>query len=130
MIQIKVVSGLRAGDSHVARRFPVRVGRSPKSHLKLEDAGTWDDHCEVLLDRSRGFLLKVHPNAMVTVNRDPVPDEVILRNGDHIQVGGATLSFWLAETTQHGFRVREFLVWTGIILLTASQIALIYFLSQ
>ena len=61
------------------------------------------------------------------MNGEPV-QSALLRNGDSIQLGAATVQFWLAEVRQRGLAGREFLVWTGIALATLSQLALIYLL--
>jgi hypothetical protein len=50
----------------------------------------------------------------------------VLRNGDTIELGALKLQFWLAETRQFGLRLRETLVWLGIIAVFFAQFGLIY----
>ena len=125
MVQLKILSGKMAGSSFGARRFPVRVGRSPKADLRLEDEGVWDRHLRLEFNRNEGVVLHAEPNALAAVNGHPL-DSAPLRNGDVIQVGSATLQFWLAEARQSALGIREALTWLGIVAICLGQIALIY----
>jgi len=51
-----------------------------------------------------------------------------LRNGDLIQIGSSKLQFWLSETRQFSLGLREWLLWSGIAIISMGQIALIYLL--
>ena len=55
-------------------------------------------------------------------------NDVLLRNGDLIQLGSSKLQFWLSETRQRGLRFREWLTWSGIAAISLGQVALIYWL--
>ena len=129
MIQLQILSGKQAGIFWNARRFPVRVGRAPASDLQLEDDGVWDEHFELALVRTEGFTLSAHPGAIVTVNQSPV-QTVRLRNGDLITAGSAKLCFRLGDNRQRGLCLREWFVWTLIVGVCLSQVALIYWLLQ
>ncbi len=126
MIQLNVLSGKSAGSQTVVRHFPFHVGRSPENHLQLDDDGVWDRHISLEF-QSGGFDLAVAPNALIAVNGEPFQNQT-LRNGDMITIGSAKLQFWLTAARQRGLRLREFFVWTLIATVTASQIALIYWL--
>ncbi|MDB6020840.1 MAG: domain containing protein, partial [Pedosphaera sp.] len=52
--------------------------------------------------------------------------EVVLRNGDAIEIGALKIRFWLGETRQGSLRPREWLTWTAFVLLIAAQLFLIY----
>ncbi len=127
MVQLRVLSGKKAGTAWVSRGFPVRVGRSPAADLKLDDSGVWDQHLRLDFDLARGFVLTAQPNALVAVNGHPV-SQAVLRNGDAIDLGSSRLQFWLAETRQCGLRFREGLTWIGIVVTSVSQVTLIYWL--
>jgi pSer/pThr/pTyr-binding forkhead associated (FHA) protein len=127
MIQLKVLSGRKAGDQLVVRRFPFRMGREPGVELVLDDPGVWADHAQIEFIKGEGFVLSTHADAVTSVNGEPV-QSALLRNGDAIQLGGATVQFWLSDVRQRGLAGREFLVWTGILLATLSQLVLIYLL--
>jgi len=129
VIQLQVLSGKQAGLPWVARRFPVRIGRSPASDLQLEEPGVWEDHVELTLDPAQGVLLAPKSDALVTVNREAV-QSARLRNGDTIEVGSVRLQFWLAETRQRGLRVREWFVWSWVAAVSLGEVALIYWLLQ
>src|SRR5262245_40093981 len=111
MIQLQVLSGQQAGTRWQARRFPVQIGRGAACDLRLEDDGVWDQHCQLTLDADAGILLAVQPNAMLTVNREPIEGPHRLRNGDSIELGAARLRFWLADPVLRSSRLREAFVW-------------------
>ena len=127
MIQLQILSGKQAGTRWVARRFPVRIGRSTANDLQLEENGVWDEHLELTLDPAQGLLLTPRPDALVTVNRQAV-QAIRLRNGDSIEIGSVQMRFWLAEIRQRGLRIREWFVWTLVAVISFGQVALIYWL--
>jgi len=127
MVQLKILSGSKAGTVWVARRFPVRVGRSTDSDPRLEEPGVWEQHFEVQFKPREGFLLNAQPNALVSVN-SVRSDGVLLRNGDLIEAGSLKLQFWLTETRQKRMQVREWLTWIAIGAVCLGQVALVYWL--
>ena len=127
MVQLKILSGKKAGAVWTARRFPVRIGRAPASDLCLEEDGVWDRHLLLQFRRSDGFVLTTEPDALAAVNGEPI-GEAVLRNGDSIELGALRLQFWLSETRQFGLGWRETLTWLGIGLVCAAQAGLIYLL--
>jgi pSer/pThr/pTyr-binding forkhead associated (FHA) protein len=129
MVQLKILSGKKAGAVWVARRFPVRVGRSAASELQLEEDGVWDEHFQISFDPAAGFLLATRPDALVTVNGQPAQD-ALLRNGDLLEIGSLKLQFWLAESRQRGLLAREAFLWAMVTAVFLSQIALIYWLIE
>lgn len=128
MVQLKILSGKMAGTERVARHFPFRIGRSPAADLQLEEDGVWDQHVELAFDAASGFVLSTHSNALATINGHAFR-EVILRNGDALEIGALKICFWLAETRQTSLRLREWLTWAALVLITAGQVVLIYRLS-
>ncbi|MEI6193841.1 MAG: FHA domain-containing protein [Verrucomicrobiota bacterium] len=127
MIQLNILTGKKAGTHTVARHFPFRVGRAPGNELQLEDDGVWDQHLTLEFQPQSGFNLATAPDALVTVNGDPVHNTT-LRNGDTITVGSVKLQFWLAAAAQGSLRVREGFVWTLLALVTLGQFILLYWL--
>ena len=130
MIQLQILSGKQAGVFWNARRFPVRIGRTASCDLKLEDDGVWDEHFRLSLSTADGFNLLAHPGAIVSVNQVAVQTAARLRNGDIITAGSAKLCFRLGDNRQRGLRLREWFVWTVIVGVCLSQVALIYWLLQ
>ena len=126
MVQLNLLSGKKAGASMLARRFPVRVGRSPANDLRLDDEGVWEEHLEISLQQG-GFSVKTLGGALTALNGEPV-FESVLRNGDTIQLGAAKLQFWLAETRQARLAFREWATWLGIAGISLAQVALVYYL--
>jgi hypothetical protein len=127
MVQLKVLSGKRAGTTWVARRFPVRIGRSGATDLQLEEVGVWDQHLQLDFDPAEGIVLSVQQNALASVNGQPV-HQAVLRNGDAIEIGSLRMQFWLSETRQAGLRLREGLTWAGIAAISLGQVGLIYWI--
>jgi pSer/pThr/pTyr-binding forkhead associated (FHA) protein len=127
MVQFNILSGKKAGAQPTARRFPFRIGRAAGNDLQLDDDGIWDQHLTVEFNRQKGFTLATAPNALVTINGGPV-QTAILRNGDFITLGSAKLQFWLAAARQRGLHLREAFVWALLAAVTATQLALIYWL--
>lgn len=129
MVQLKILSGKKAGTIYVARHFPVRIGRAANSDLQLEEPGVWDQHLLLQFSPVEGLLLTAQGQALVRVNDQPM-QQAVLRNGDALELGAARLQFWLGETRQYGVRLRETLTWVGIGAISAGQVALIYWLMQ
>lgn len=129
MVQLDIVSGKMAGTAWLARRFPVRIGRSPEADLRLEDDGVWDQHLELSLDRAEGFVLQVQSPAVAAVNDEPI-DRARLRNGDAIALGSARLRFWLRPACQSGLWVREAVVWLLLVGVFAGQLLLLNWLGR
>jgi pSer/pThr/pTyr-binding forkhead associated (FHA) protein len=125
MVQLKVLSGKKAGTAWVARRFPVRIGRSPAANLQLEEDGVWDQHLQLDFNPAEGIVLSAQSNALVAVNGQAV-QQTVLRNGDSIDLGSSKLQFWLADTRQTDLRLREVFTWAAIAAISIGQVALIY----
>ena len=125
MIQLKIISGQAAGDNHVVRRFPFRIGRAPENDLRLEAPGVWDKHITLEFAKAEGFLLRTAPDAFVAINEQP-QTSARLRNGDIISFGSAKIQFWLAAPRQRGLRLREAFVWVLLLGITLIQLGLIW----
>ena len=129
MIQLRVLRGKQAGAQRCFRRYPIRVGRQPQADLPLEDAGVWDNHLEIHLSPSEGHFLTSRPGALTVLNTRAV-QTARLRPGDRIQLGGAEIEFELAPVPQKADRWREILLWCGLGVLCAVQLALVYWLER
>ncbi len=127
MVELRIFSGKTAGTKVVARRFPVRIGRSRVCDLRLEENGVWDQHAQIEFDRSEGLVLEPADNAIVSINGHPVR-RTVLRTGDIIEVGSAKVRFWLSEPRQTGLALREGLTWAAVAAISLGQIGLIYWL--
>ncbi len=127
MVQLRILSGKKAGTAWVTRRFPVRVGRAASADLQLEEDGVWDQHFQIQLSRTEGFLLHARSEAPALVNGHPT-EQAVLRNGDIIELGAVKLQFWLGENSQAGLALREWLTWMGIAAVALGQAGLIYWL--
>lgn len=127
MVQLRVLSGSRADDLRIVRRFPFHVGRAADNDLPLNADGVWNYHFKLEFKPQEGFTFQTFDEAFAAVNDQP-QTAARLRNGDIITFGSAKIQFWLAPARQRGLRVRELLVWTMIAAVTASQVALICWL--
>ncbi|MDB6053296.1 MAG: domain containing protein [Verrucomicrobiales bacterium] len=126
MVQLHISSGLKAGSRVVARHFPFKVGRGPKNDLVSHEPGVWEEHCSLTLDKE-GVQLHAVGAALISVNQMAVKDHR-LKNGDMIALGGLKIIFSLSPTIQSGLWLREAFTWALLITITASQVALIYWL--
>jgi hypothetical protein len=129
VVQLKILSGKMAGTLWVARRFPLGIGRGAACGLRLDDAGVWDQHLILELDRTAGFSIKTAPNALVRVNGQ-ASSETLLRNGDTIEVGAVQIQFWLGPVRQGRQYLREALSWGAITAAVLGQIAVLYWLLE
>lgn len=129
MLQLQILSGKSAGVFWHARRLPVRVGRATGNDLQLADDGVWNEHFTVALNPAEGFVLSVHPGALVTVNQTPA-SSTRLRNGDLITAGSAQFCFRLSETRQRGLHLREESVWALVLGVILGEAVLIGWLWQ
>jgi len=127
MIQLKILSGKKAGSSLVARRFPVRIGRASSANLQFEEDGVWDQHLRLDFKPREGFLLSPEPNALATIDGESLEPR-LLRNGDTVEIGALKIQFWLSDTRQRGLGFREWLTWLSIAAISFGQIAAIYVL--
>ena len=127
MVQLKILSGANAGTEHVARRFPCVIGRASSADCRVSDAGVWDQHLELDLKIPTGFVLRLQPNALARVNGQPF-EEILLRNGDLVEIGAVKIQFWLGELRQTSLAWRELATWLALAALCAVQLGLIYWL--
>jgi hypothetical protein len=127
MVQLRILSGKKAGATWVARRFPVRIGRAAGVDLQSQEDGVWDQHLLLDLNPATGFVLTTEPSALASVNGHSI-QQTVLRNGDEIQLGSLRLQFLLAETCQFGLGLREVLTWSAIAGISLAQLALLYWL--
>jgi predicted component of type VI protein secretion system len=121
MIRIEILSGKLAGTTWVARRFPVRLGRSADADFQSSEPGVWEQHAAIETDRREGCVLKAQADAAVLLDGKPI-QFAPLRNGDVIELGSLKLRFWLGEAQQKALTAREAVVWAilaGVVLLEA-----------
>lgn len=116
-----------AGSQCDARHFPFVIGRSPSAQCRVEEQGVWEQHLSIVLDRDRGCVVTVQPDAIASVNGQVVR-EAVLRNGDVISIGASQIRFLLGPTNHRSLRLREWLTWLALASLSFGQVALIYWL--
>lgn len=129
MVLLKVLSGNAAGREFTARRLPFSIGRAPDAGLSLTDDGVWERHCRISLQPGGGLMITSDQDAVTLVNDERVR-ETRLRNGDTIQLGAATLQFWLSQPRQTGLRLREALTWLAVFALAGLQVAAFHWLTR
>lgn len=127
MVQLSFLSGKMAGGHHDVRQFPFVLGRSANAHCRLEEEGVWDQHLQISLSSSEGFVLSVQPNAIASLNGQVV-QQAVLRNGDMLSIGCSQIRFLLGPTRQRSLAWREYATWTAFVLLCLAQVAIIYWL--
>jgi hypothetical protein len=125
MVQLKILSGKKAGTETVIRHFPFYVGRDVNCGLPLDEPGIWDKHFQIDLNSPDGFVLTTEPNTSVTIDGTTV-QRAPLRNGETIEIGLTKILFGLSPTLQKSLALREWLTWIALAGLCLGQIALIY----
>ena len=113
MVQLRVLNGSRAGTAFVASRFPVTIGRAGGDDFQVIDPGVWEQHLQLDFQVPDGFRLRRLGQGRASVNGTEF-DELVLRNGDVIDLGAAKLQFWLGEVRQSNNRLRESLFWLAL----------------
>jgi hypothetical protein len=127
MVQLRILSGPKAGGLQAVRRFPFHIGRAADNDLSLDAPGIWDYHFMLDFKHSEGITMQTFDEAFATVNDQP-QTAAQLRNGDIISFGSAKVQFWLAGPSQRGLRLRELFIWALLALVTAGQLALLFWL--
>jgi hypothetical protein len=127
MVQLRILSGSKAGGLQAVRRFPFHIGRAADNDLCVDGDGIWDYHFMLDLRPGEGFTFQTFDQAFATVNDAP-QTSLTLRNGDVISFGSVKLQFWLAPPVQRGLRVRELFVWMLLLVVSVGQITLISWL--
>ena len=125
MIELRLLSGTKAGAKWSARRFPVRIGRGEKADFQVVEPGVWEEHLRVDFVPRQGIELRVQGDAIATVNGQPFR-ATHLRNGDVIGLGSVRLQVWLGETQQRDGRWREWMLWGLIAAISLAQVVLVY----
>ena len=123
MVQLRVLNGSRAGTAQTASRFPCTIGRASGDDLQLVEAGVWENHLQLDLHLPDGFRLCRLGQGRASVNGSEF-DELVLHNGDVIELGAVKVQFWLGEVRQSDNRARETLVWLGLAALVLLEAAL------
>ncbi len=127
MVQLRVLNGSRAGTAQTVSHFPCTIGRSTGDGLQLVEVGVWENHLQLDLQVPAGFRLCRLGQGRASVNGSEF-DELVLHNGDVIELGAVKVQFWLAEVRQSDNGARETLVWLGLGALILLEAALIVWL--
>lgn len=125
MVQFRVLNGSRAGTAQTASRFPCTIGRANGDDLQLVEAGVWENHLQLDLQVPDGFRLRRLGQGRASVNGSEF-DDLLLRNGDVIELGAVKVQFWLAEVRQSDNRARETATWFALGALALLEGALLF----
>ncbi len=126
MVDLQILSGMRAGSNFRGAKFPIRVGRAEGLDLSVDESGVWPKHFQIIW-QSQGLMLEAEPDALVSVN-DVAVRQAALRNGDIITLGSLKLRFNLSAVRQSSIALREWLTWIGLGALCLGQVTLVYLL--
>jgi len=128
MVKFRFLSGKMAGHSIEASHFPFTIGRSAKVDFRIEEPGVWDEHAELRLLDNDLFELTLQSGAKGSLNGHPF-EKAAVRNGDTVELGGAKLQFYLAETQLKDWLWPERLLWGFLGAIVLSQVFLFYWIS-
>jgi hypothetical protein len=118
MVELRILTGSRAGSVVLVSETPFSIGRSHRASLTLADPGIWDRHAVLERDPDCGFKIRAEGAAMLVVEGNWVREHS-LRNGDILECGAARLRFSLGAPVQ---RTGNWMVWAAFLLLAAVTI--------
>ncbi len=127
MVQLKILSGKKAGTEWSARHFPFTVGRASSDDLQIDDAGIWEKHFEISSKLPDGFILHAKNESPVAIDGKSTP-EAILKNGDTIEIGATKIQFRLSPVKQKNLLGTEIAIWITLAIIFISQSTLLYWL--
>ncbi len=93
--------------------------------MQLVEAGVWENHLQLDLQVPAGFRLRRLGEGRACINGAEF-DELVLHNGDVIELGAVKVQFWLGAVRQSDNRAREMLVWLGLGALVLLESLLIF----
>jgi len=125
MVLFRVLSGKQAGATQQIARLPLVIGRHASVGFRLEEEGVLQEHLRLDVEPGEGFILTVLADGLAVLNGHPLKRSLV-RNGDVIQLGAATVQFWLSATRQRSYQGWENALWVGLAAFCAAQILLIY----
>jgi pSer/pThr/pTyr-binding forkhead associated (FHA) protein/S1-C subfamily serine protease len=89
-IELRILSGARAGQSEVFEKSAIRIGRKPTNDLKFDTFSDLDvsgDHAEIRELGGQWFVVDNGSTNGTFVNGAPVRDESVIKDGDIIAFG-------------------------------------------
>ncbi len=129
MIQLKFLTGKKAGQNFEACLFPFRIGREADAALRVEEPGVWENHLTLDHGPANSIVLRFGSGVTGVVNGTTV-SSAELKNGDEVDMGSVKLRLFLSPPRQRGLRLREFATWMLIALIGLGEVALVYWLSH
>src|ERR1043165_873402 len=89
-IELRILSGARAGQSEVYEKSTILVGRKPSNDLRFDLRGDLDvsgDHAQIREQGGHWFVVDTGSTNGTFVNGEPVKDEAPIKDGDIIAFG-------------------------------------------
>jgi pSer/pThr/pTyr-binding forkhead associated (FHA) protein len=97
MASLVINSGENAGKHYPLARRPLSIGRDPARDIQIADASVSRKQCLIRLRDDNYVLQPFESVNAVLVNGVEVKDEVVLSDGDSIEVGNTVLMFWAQD---------------------------------
>ncbi len=92
-----VTRGPDVGARYLLDSDEVTVGRSPKSDIFLNDVTVSRHHAKFIMGDGKVTLADQHSHNGTYVNRTLVDQQVVLRQGDEVQIGKYRMLFFASE---------------------------------
>src|SRR5882672_2545113 len=89
-LYLMVIAGAQIGELHKLGRQRMIVGRSPETHLRLDEPGVSREHTELLIDGGHVIVRDLGSTNGTFVNGSRV-EKRELRDGDKLSIGTSTL---------------------------------------
>jgi len=129
MFCLTVVKGKQQGHSIDIKKYPFVIGKNQEAHLRLSDAGIWDDHLAIDLTPGESPTVKRMGDGSVSVNSEPI-ESMTLRNGDIITIGAAQLRFNSTPAKRKSLVFQNSASWIALILVVILEIFLVILIKQ
>lgn len=124
MLELVVLSDPEKGRRFHSDAAPIRLGRRADVEISLAFPGVWDLHAEIQMDSAGWFVIRPLGQSLVTINQQPIQDHR-LRSGDVLGIGAVKLQFSLRNSSQRPLRYWEILVWSMILGIMGTAIAVL-----
>jgi len=124
MLELVVLSDPGKGRRFHSDAAPIRLGRRSDLEVSLCFPGVWDLHAEIQTDPAGWFVIRPLGQCLVTINQQPIQDHR-LRSGDVLGIGAVKLQFSLRSSPQRPLSYWEIAVWSMIIGVMVTAIAVL-----
>lgn len=127
MYHLAALDGKHRGNRFEIAKDSFVLGKNPHADLHLTEAGVWKDHAQIEIFDEKGPKIFRLGEGILIINSEAT-DIAILRNGDLIQIGGASFRFGISPAQRRRCSFPHRLVWICILFVIFAEIFFILWL--